>query len=180
MNKIRISTPIGLLYFAAGVTLLLSLGFVAWLNLPKTSIDFGGLTLRQESRPAPAALHSSGVNAEGLAIYHQSERSLASPRANSEGMAIYRRSEWGITPFERSNAAGLDIYWQSERSSAAPVSIEEGLAIYHQSERSLASPRANMEGMAIYLQSERNFTLADPDAAKDEGMEIYFASERGR
>jgi hypothetical protein len=54
------------------------------------------------------------------------------------------------------------------------------LAIYHQSERSLASPRANMEGMAIYLQSERNFTLADPDAAKDEGMEIYFASERGR
>ena len=160
MNKIRISTPVGLLYFAAGAILLLSLGFVAWLNLPKASIDFGGLAPRQESRPESVALYSSEVTAEGLAIYHQSERSFGSPRANPEGMAIYRRSECGLSPFARSNAAGLAIYRQSEKGSVASGLSEEG--------------------MAIYLQSERNYALADPNATKDEGMDIYFASERGR
>jgi hypothetical protein len=33
--------------------------------------------------------------------------------------------------------------------------------------------------MEIYLQSEHNIPLFDPDS-KDVGMEIYYASERGR
>jgi hypothetical protein len=180
MNKIRIFSPGVLLSFAAGVFLLLSLGFTAWVNLNEASIDFGWLTLPQVSRPEPVVLHSSKVNAEGLAIYHQSERNIASPRANAEGLAIYHqserniaapranvegmnvyhKSEWGTTPYVQTNEAGLDIYWQSERSSVAPGSIEDG--------------------MAIYLQSERNFFPADLGVTIDEGMAIYHASERGR
>jgi hypothetical protein len=160
MNKIRIFSPGVLLSFAAGVFLLLSLGFTAWVNLNEASIDFGWLTLPQVSRPEPVVLHSSKVNAEGLAIYHQSERNIAAPRANVEGMNVYHKSEWGTTPYVQTNEAGLDIYWQSERSSVAPGSIEDG--------------------MAIYLQSERNFFPADLGVTIDEGMAIYHASERGR
>jgi hypothetical protein len=130
------------------------------LNLSEASISFGGLTLPQVSRPEPVMLRSSGVTAEGLAIYRQSERDLASPRANVEGMTIYHMSEWGTTADARIKAAGLDIYRQSERSSAVPGSIEEG--------------------MAIYLQSERNFIPADLGHTIDEGMAIYHASERDR
>jgi hypothetical protein len=160
MNKTQIFSPIMLLSLAVGVILLFLLGLTAWLSLPQARIDFGGLTLRQESRPEPVALHSSRVTTQGLAIYRQSEHGLASPRVNVEGMAIYHMSERGTSAGSRINAAGLDIYWQSERSGAVPGSIEEG--------------------MAIYLQSERNLVPADPGYTIDEGMEIYHASERDR
>ena len=180
MNKTHIFSPIVLRSLAAGVILLFLLGFAAWLSLPQTRIDFSSLSLRQESRPEPVGLGSSNVNAEGLAIYRQSERDLTSPRANVEGMTIYQKSEWGTTPFARTNEAGLDIYWQSKRSGAAPGSIEEGMAIYLQSERSGAAPGSIEEGMAIYLQSERSLTATDPGSTIDQGMDIYYASERDR
>lgn len=160
MNNTRFFSPVVMLSLAAAAILLLALGFIAWLTLPDTNIDLSGLTFRQESAPASVDLHSATFNAEGLAIYHQSERNIALTRANEAGMAIYRESEWGANSSTRPNAAGLAIYKQSERNSVVPVSIEQGLAIYH--------------------QSERNAYPADTDSAKEEGMRIYFASERGR
>lgn len=178
MNKTHIFSPIVLRSLAAGVILLFLLGFAAMLIVPQARFDFGRLILRQESHPELVGQHSLNVNAEGLAIYRQSERDLASPRANVEGMTIYHKSEWGTTPFARTNEAGLDIYWQSERSSAAQGSIEEGMAIYQQSERSGAAPGSIEEGMAIYLQSERSLIATDPGSTVDQGMDIYYASER--
>lgn len=160
MNNTRIFSPVVMLSLAAGVILLLALGFIAWLTLAEANIDLSGLTFRQESPPASADLHSATFNAEGLAIYHQSERNLALTRANEAGLAIYRESEWGTNSFARSNAAGLAIYKQSERNSVVPVSIEQGLAIYR--------------------KSEHTSFAADPDSAREEGMKIYYASERGR
>ena len=172
MNKTQISNPIVLLTFAAGLILLFLLGFAAWLSLPQARIDFGSLTLRQEGQPETLVLKSSKANAEGLAIYHQSERNLGttfanteglaiyhqsergldSPGANAEGLAIYKMSEWGITPFAQANPVGLNIYWQSERHGVPLRSFEEGMAIYQQSERNLPLTRDNAEGFAIYHQ----------------------------
>lgn len=181
MNETRNFSPVVWLSLAAGVILLFLLGFAAWFKIPKVNNVFGGLTLLQESHPKPGVLPSSGTNAEGLAIYHQSERSttagaqinavgleiyhhsernLSSPRANVQGMAIYHRSERGTTVDIGVNMAGLEIYWQSERGSTVSDPIEQG--------------------MAIYLQSERNITLSDPDSSTNEGMDIYHASEWGR
>ena len=160
MNKTYIFSPVVLRSFAVGVILLLLLGFAGWLSLSQARIDFSRLTLRQESRPEPVGLYSSNVTAEGLAIYRQSERDLASPHANVKGMTLYQMSEWGTAPVDLTNEAGLDIYWQSERSSAAPGSFEDG--------------------MAIYLASERNLIPADLGFTIDEGMAIYHASERDR
>lgn len=119
MNKTHNFSPVVLRFLTAGVILLFLLGFAAMLIVPQARFNFGRLILRQESHPETVGLHSSNVNAEGLAIYRQSERDLASPRANVEGMTIYHKSEWGTTSFARTNEAGLDIYWQSERRSAA-------------------------------------------------------------
>lgn len=160
MNNTRFFSPVVMLSLAAVAILILALGFIAWLTLPETNIDLSRLTFRQESAPAFVDLYSATFNAEGLAIYHQSERNIALTRANEAGMTIYRESEWGTNSSARPNAAGLAVYKQSERNSIVPVSIEQGLAIYHQSERT-AYP-------------------ANTDSTKEEGMEIYFASERGR
>jgi len=180
MNKTHNFSPVVLRSLTVGVILLFLLGFAAMLIVPQARFDFSRLSLRQESRPELVGLQTSNVNAEGLAIYRQSERDLASPRAKVEGMTIYHKSEWGTTPFARTNEAGLDIYRQSERSSAAPGSIEEGMAIYLQSERSSVAPGSKLEGMAIYLQSEHSFTATDPGSTVDQGMDIYYASERDR
>ena len=160
MNNTRFFSPVVMLSLAAVAVLLLALGFIAWLALSDTNIDLSGLTFRQESAPASVDLHSATFNAEGLAIYHQSERNVPFMHANDIGLSIYRESEWGTNSFARPNSAGLAIYKQSERNSVVPVSIEQGLAIYH--------------------QSERNAFEDDPDTAKEEGMKIYYASERGR
>lgn len=159
MNNTRFFTPVGLLSLAAVVILVLAIGFVAWLNIPDVSFSLGGLALRDSSPPEPVVMQFSRVNAEGLAIYHQSERGLTLPRANAEGLAIYHRSERGLSAFAPSNDAGLEIYWQSERGSA----VQD----FHD------------VGMSIYLQSERNIPLAE-SGPTDEGMAIYYASERGR
>ena len=160
MNNTRFFSPVVMLSLAAAAILLLALGFIAWLTLTETNIDLSGLTFRQDSPPASVDLHPATFNAEGLAIYHQSERNLPLLSTNEVGLSLYRESEWGTNSFTRPNAAGLAIYKQSERNSVVPVSIEQGLAIYH--------------------QSERNAFPADPDSEKDEGMKIYYASERGR
>lgn len=60
------------------------------------------------------------ANDEGLAIYHQSERSteqVMSVASNEKGLAIYHESEHNSGQF------------------AATVSNDEGLALYHDSER---------------------------------------------
>jgi hypothetical protein len=160
MNNTRFFSPVVMLSLAAVAVLLLALGFIAWLALSDTNIDLSGLTFRQDSRPTTVDLGSPGANAEGLAIYHQSERNVPFMQANDIGLSFYRESEWGTNSFARPNAAGLAIYQQSERNSVVPLSIEQGLAIYRQSERSAFA--------------------ADPDSAKEEGMKIYYASERGR
>ena len=199
MNNTRISNPVGLLSFAAVVFLALAIGFIAWLNLASASIDLSGLTLSQVSRPETFVLDASGANTQGLAIYHQSERSFVVPRVNPEGLALYHESERGNPTAVRIKQTGLETYWQSERFGAIPKPIEEGMSIYLQSERfdavpksnaegmSIylqserfgAVPRLNEEGMSIYLQSERNIPLA-ASGSTDEGMEIYYASERER
>jgi hypothetical protein len=159
MNNTRISNPVGLLSFAAVVFLALAIGFIAWLNLASASIDLSGLTLPQVSRPETFVLDASGANTQGLAIYHQSERSFVVPRVNPEGLALYRESERGNPTSVRIKQTGLETYWQSERFGAIP--------------------KPNEEGMSIYLQSERNIPLA-ASGSTDEGMEIYYASERER
>ena len=113
MNKTHINNPVVLLSLAAGVIVLFLLGLAAWLSLPQTRIDFGRLTLRQESPPEPVMLQTSKVNSEGLAIYHLSERDLGSPRSNVEGMTIYHMSERGTAAVAQDKAAGLEIYHQS-------------------------------------------------------------------
>ncbi len=159
MNTIRIFSPVGLLSIGVAIFLLLAIGFVAWLTLSDVNIDFGGLTLSQVGQSELSARQFSVETADGLAIYHQSERSFAPSRANAEGLAKYHRSERGLYPFTQSNSVGLEIYRQSERGSVVPNS--------------------KVKGMEIYLQSERNMPLAD-SGSKDIGMEIYYASERER
>lgn len=156
MNNTRITNPFGLLSLAVVVFLVLAIGFIAWLNFAPASIDFSGLTLRQVNRPETFVLDPSGANAQGLAIYHQSERGLASPSANTEGMDVYHRSERGLSPFAQSNDVGLNQYWQSERGSLS-----------------------NEAGLAFYYDSERNTPLTE-SGSTEEGMEIYYASERER
>lgn len=181
MNNTRISSPVGLLSFGIVVIVLLAVGFFAWLNYSGVNINFDVLNLGfgQISRSEQSVQLSSLENAEGLAIYRQSERGLGSPGVNAEGLAIYHQSERGLAS-PRENAHGLAIYHQSERGLAPTVQSQEaGLEIYWQSERGSTAPFSKEDGMEIYLQSERNIPLFDPDS-KDVGMEIYYASERGR
>ena len=163
MNNTRIFSPVVVMSVAIVAILLLSLGFAAWSDLSGTSIAFEGLSARQGGPPEPAALQVSRENAEGLAIYHKSERTVALPRANVEGTALYHESEWGSAEVSSANVAGLETYRLSERNSSAP-----------------AVPGSTDEGMAIYHLSERSFAIAALGAASEEGMEIYRASEKDR
>jgi hypothetical protein len=179
MNNTRTFNPTTWFVLAAGIILLLSLGFIAWMNFSGVNIYFGVLNLGQVNRSESFVRLSSEETAEGLAIYRLSERGLASPGANAEGLAIYFQSEHGLAS-PRENAHGLAIYHQSEWGHAPNVQSQDaGLEIYWQSERGSAAPFSKEEGMEIYLQSEHNIPLFDPDS-KDVGMEIYYASERGR
>lgn len=159
MNNTRTFNPIVVLSLAAGAFLLLSIGFIAGTNLPEVSINFGELSLSQVVRPEPVARYTSEMTAEGLVIYHQSERDLALSQANLEGMTVYHESEWGNPTTARIKQAGLETYWQSERNS--PVSD------------------LNEQSLSSYWQSERNIPLT-ASGSTDEGMDIYFASERDR
>jgi hypothetical protein len=177
MNNTRTFNPTMWFVLAAGIVLLLSVGFIAWMNFSGVNIDFGVLNLGQVNRSEPFVRLSSEETAEGLAIYRLSERGLASPGANAEGLAIYFQSEHGLAS-PRENAHGLAIYQQSERGHAPNVQSQDaGLEIYWQSERGSAVPKT--EGMQIYLRSEHSIPLAI-QGSKEEGLAIYYASERGR
>lgn len=139
----------------------LSIALLSWAIVRQTGILPLALTSASDSRPMLAERQDSTANAEGLAIYSESERR---PFATSF-----------------SKEAGLATFHESERGTAVvPVSSEAGLAIYRQSERgnlSNAGFASNQEGLAIYRDSERNQAHAAPALT---GWDIYRASEQGR
>jgi hypothetical protein len=128
----------------------------------------------------PAVRSLSFANAEGLAMYFESERgrSTIAP-STAVGMAAYHESEWTAAFEAPSIEAGLAIYRESERTAAVDApSFEVGLAIYRKSEWTAAVDAPAFEaGLAIYRDSERS-ALSNPDASSnEEGMAIYLASE---
>jgi hypothetical protein len=144
-----------------------------------------GMKIYWQSERAGYGRVPARIIAEGMAIYHASERAQGVfPGANEAGLKIYQQSEWA--DYRRvpssSNEAGLAIYRQSERSaySVGPsFSNEEGLAIYFESERNWGSfPGANEAGLKIYRQSERADYRRVPSSSNEAGLAIYRESER--
>jgi hypothetical protein len=179
MNNTRTFNPIVALSLAAAALLLLAIGFLAGMNLQQVRIDFGELGFGQINRPVPAVPPSSGEIAEGLAIYQQSERGFVSPGANTEGLAIYHQSERDFA-FPQAKIEGMTIYHESEWGNPTAARIKQmGLETYWQSERNSAVSASNEQGLSFYWQSERNIPLAG-SGSTDEGMDIYYASERDR
>ena len=91
MNNIRTVSPIVRLSLGAGVILLLTLGFIAWVNLSQANIDFSGLLPRQVSQTEPVAPESYGTIDGILAVYRQKELSYtpAESSAGYESMEVY-------------------------------------------------------------------------------------------
>ncbi len=180
MNETRTFSPAVVISLGAVAILLLAMGFAAWLNSPE--FGFGVLTLGQGVGPEPVALGGASLNADGMAIYHRSERGIALPLPNQAGLSRYWESERGGVAAPVSKADGLQIYRESEWGGvAAPVSKAEGLQIYRESEwGGTTSVRSNEEGLAIFFASERNAGPVSVDPLAGDGLAIYLASERGQ
>ncbi len=163
--------------FVALAIVLLSLAIVGQIGiLPFSSTSNSGAQL------VPAVRPFSEANAEGLAMYFESERgSLALTPSTAAGMAAYHESEWTTAVKAERSQVGLAIYRASEWTAALEApSLEAGLAAYRDSERSaFSNPGAisREHGLAIYRASERDSAGSEDGPT---GWELYRASEQGR
>ena len=163
--------------FVALAIVLLSLAIVGQIGiLPFSTTSNNSAQLVSAVRPFSAA------NPEGLAMYFESERgSLALAPSTSAGMAAYHESEWAAAVEAESSQVGLGIYHTSEWTAAVETpSLEAGFAAYRESERSdFSNPGAvaREQGLAIYRASERGATGSDEALP---GWSIYRDSEQGR
>lgn len=140
--------------------LAISIVLLLWAVVKQADTLSFGSAVHQGSGFAPASRQVSKSNAEGLAIYFDSEhRPVASTRSNAAGLGIYHSSERSITVGPAPSQAGWTIYRKSELSSfsnPASASNDDGLAIYRDSERNLKAPAdATLAGWDTYRASEQ-------------------------